>query len=144
MTRALMRSLGRCRDMKRVLIPILMSVAILLAISSCATLKKGELRLYSMDIPENGNLKANIQFWVRIYFEADGNPEIRRACFFWSGDGPYCFDVRDVKYGSFAYFELPLLARLGPDSLQCYVEYVRDGKIQRSNAIASFVTGVMR
>jgi hypothetical protein len=144
MIRALMRSHGRCRDMKRILISILMSVAILLAISSCATVKKGELRLFSMDIPENGNLKVNIPFWVRIYFEADGNPEIRRACFFWSGDGPYCFNVRDVKYGSLAYFEVPLLARLGSDSLQCYVEYVRDGKIQRSNAIASFITGVMR
>ncbi len=130
--------------MKRVLIPILMSVAILLAISSCATVKKGELRLLNMDVSENGNLKANVQFWVRINFEADGNPEIRRACFFWSGDGPYCINVRDVKYGSIAYFQVPLLARLGPDSLQCYVEYVRDGKIQRSNAIASFITGVMR
>jgi hypothetical protein len=130
--------------MKRVLIPILMSVAILLAISSCATVKKGELRLLSMDIPENGNLKADIPFWVRIYFVADGNPEISKACFFWDGDGPYCFNVKDAKYGSFAYFEVSLLARLGPDNLQCYVEYVRDGKIQRSNAIASFITGVMR
>jgi hypothetical protein len=144
MTRVLMRSRGRCRDMKRVLIPILMSVAILLAISSCATVRKGELRLLSMEVPESERLRTNVQFWVRINFEADGNPEISRACFFWSGDGPYCFNVRDVKYGSLAYFQVPLLARLGSDSLQCYVEYVRDGKIQRSNAIASFITGVMR
>jgi hypothetical protein len=106
--------------------------------------KKGGLRLLSMDISENGNLKADIPFWVRIYFVADGNPEISRACFFWSGDGPYCFDVKDAKYGSFAYFEVELLARLGPDYLQCYVEYVRDGKIERSNAIATLITGVMR
>lgn len=130
--------------MKRVLIPILMSGAFLLAISSCVALKKGELRLLSMDIPESGNLKANVQFWVRVNFEADSNPQIRRACFFWSGDGPYCLHVTDVKYGSLAYFEVPLPARLGPDSLQCYVEYVQDGKIRRSNAIASFITGVMR
>jgi hypothetical protein len=130
--------------MKRVLISILMSSAFLLAISSCATVREGELRLLSMDIPDNVNLKANVTFWVRINFEADGNPEIRRACFFWSGDGPYCLNVTDAKYGSIAYFEVPLLARLGPDSLQCYVEYVRDGKIQRSNAIASSITGVMR
>jgi hypothetical protein len=130
--------------MKGFLTPILMSVAILLAISSCATVQKGELRLLSMDVPEKENLKTNVQFWVRINFEADGNPEICRACFFWSGNGPYCFNVKDVKYGSFAYFQIPLYARLGSDSLQCYVEYVREGKIQRSNAVASFVTGVMR
>jgi hypothetical protein len=130
--------------MKGFLTPILMSVAILLAISSCATVRKGELRLLSIDVPEKENLKTNVQFWVRINFEADGNPEIRRACFFWSGNGPYCVNVKDVKYGSFAYFQVPLYARLGSDSLQCYVEYVRDGNIQRSNAVASFVTGVMR
>jgi len=130
--------------MKRVLIPILMSVAILLAISSCATVRKGELRLLRMEVPESERLRTNVQFWVRINFEADGNPEIRRACFFWSGDGPYCVNVKDVEYGSIAYFQVPLYARFGSDSLQCYVEYVRDGKTQRSNAVATFVTGVMR
>jgi hypothetical protein len=121
-----------------------MAVAILLAISSCTTVRKGELRLLSMEVPENGRLKTNLQFWVRINFEADGNPEIRKACFFWSGDGPYCVSVKNVEYGSLAYFQVPLYARLGSDSLQCYVEYVREGKIQRSNAVASYVTGVTR
>jgi len=130
--------------MKGVLTPILMSVAILLAISSCTMVGKGELRLLSMEVPKSERLRTNVQFWVRVNFEADGNPEIRRACFFWSGDGPYCVNVKDVEYGSIAYFQVPLYARFGSDSLQCYVEYVRDGKIQRSNAVASFVTGVFR
>ena len=130
--------------MKGVLTPILMSVAILLAISSCTMVGKGELRLLSMEVPKSERLRTNVQFWVRINFEADGNPEIRRACFFWSGDGPYCVNVKDVEYGSIAYFQVPLYARFGSDSLQCYVEYVRDGKIQRSNAVASFVTGAIR
>jgi hypothetical protein len=130
--------------MKGVLTPILMSVAILLAISSCTMVGKGELRLLSMEVPKSERLRTNVQFWVRINFEADGNPEIRRACFFWSGDGPYCVNVKDVEYGSIAYFQVPLYARFGSDSLQCYVEYIRDGKIQRSNAVASFVTGVFR
>ena len=129
--------------MKGILTSVLMSIAILLAISSCTTLGKGELRLIGMDVPEGRRLKTNLQFWVRIDFEADGNPEIRRACFFWSGDGPYCVSVENVEYGSFAYFYVPLYGRVGSNSLQCYVEYVRDGKIQRSNAVASFVTGVM-
>jgi len=97
-----------------------------------------------MEVRDSERLRTNVQFWVRINFEADGNPEIRRACFYWSGDGPYCVNVKDVEYGSIAYFQVPLYARFGPDSLQCYVEYVRDGEIQRSNAVASFVTGAIR
>jgi len=123
--------------MKGILTPVLMSVAILLAISCCA-LKKGELRLLDMEIPDPARLPANVQFWIRVNFEADGNPEIRRACFYWLGDGPYCVNVnvKDVEYGSVAYFYVPLDARYGSSVLQCYVEYLRDEKIERSNAVA--------
>jgi hypothetical protein len=122
--------------MKRMLAPILMSVAILLASSSC-TLKKGELRLLDMEIPDPARLRPNVQFWIRVNFWSDGNPEIRRACFYWYGDGPYCVNVnvRDVEYGSVAYFYVPLDARYGSSVLQCYVEYLRDEKIERSNAV---------
>jgi hypothetical protein len=122
--------------MKRILATILISVAILLAISSCLMLKKGELRLLDMEVRQGARLRTNTQFWVRVKFEADGNPEIRRACFYWLGDGPYCVNVKDVEYGSFAYFDVPLEARYGSSILQCYVEYLRDERIERSNAIA--------
>jgi hypothetical protein len=127
--------------MEKILAAILMSVAILLAISSC-TLKKGELRLLNMEIREPARLLTNAQFWIRVDFEADGNPEIRRACFYWYGDGPYCVNVKDVEYGSFAYFDVPLVARYGSSVLQCYVEYLRDEKIERSNAVAHRVNVV--
>jgi hypothetical protein len=112
-----------------------MSVVLLLAISSCA-LKKGELKLLDMEIRGNARLRTNVQFWIRVNFEADGQPEIRRACFFWTGDGPYCVDVKNVVYGSIASFDVPLYPRYGSSILQCYVEYVRDEKIERSNAVA--------
>jgi hypothetical protein len=121
--------------MKRVLALVLVSVAILLVNSSC-TLKKGELRLLDMEIRDTARLRTNLQFWIRVNFEADGNPEIRRACFYWLGDGPYCVNVKDVEYGSFAYFDVPIDARYGSSVLQCYVEYLRDEKIERSNAVA--------
>jgi len=134
--------------MKGPLISILMSAAILLAISSCATVSKeplepGELRLLSMDVPENGNLKTNIEYRVSVKFKADGNPEIRRACFSWSGDGPYCVrvKVKDVKYGSDAYVQVPINARFGSKSLDCYLEYVREGKVRRTDTVTSFVVG---
>ena len=127
--------------MKGILALILMSVALLLAISSCTMVRKGELRLLDMEIYDSARLRTNVQFWVRVNFEADGKPEIRRACFYWTGDGPHCVPVpvKDILYGSVAYFQVPLYARFGPNSLQCYVEYLRDEKIQRSNAVSSSV-----
>jgi len=129
--------------MKRILAPILMSVVILLGSSACAV-KKGELRLLDMQIYEPARLLTNVQFWIRVNFEADGNPEIRRACFYWYGDGPYCVnvDVKNVVYGSFAYFDVPLVPRYGGSVLQCYVEYLRDERIERSNAVARRVNVV--
>jgi hypothetical protein len=132
--------------MKGVLTLILITVAILLAISSCATVSKeplepGELRLLSMDVPDNGNLKINIEYRVSVKFKADGKPEIRRACFSWSGDGPSCVRVKDVKYGSDAYVEVPIYAHPDQNRLECYVEYVRGGKIRRTNTVISLVNG---
>jgi hypothetical protein len=131
--------------MKRIFAPILTSLAILLAISSCTMVGEGELRLLDMEIYDSARLRTNGQFWVRVNFEADGQPEIRRACFYWTGDGPHCVPVpvKDVRYGSVASFEVPLYARFGSAILQCYVEYVRDEKIHRSNAVASSVNVVI-
>jgi len=95
-----------------------------------------------MQIHEPTRILTNVQFWVRVNFEADGHPEIRRACFYWFADGPYCVDVKEVEYGSFAYFDVPLDARYGSSVLQCYVEYLRDEKIERSNAVACRVNVV--
>jgi len=132
--------------MKGVLTVILMTVAILLAVSSCATVSKeplepGELRLLSLDVPENGNLRINIAYRIGIKFRADGKPEIRRACFYWSGDGPYCVWVKDVEYGSDASVEVPIYPRVDQNRLECYVEYVRGGKIRRTNTVTSLVNG---
>ncbi len=134
--------------MKGVLTAILMSVVVLFAISSCATVPKeplgpGELRLLGMDIPENGNLKVGILYRATVTFEADGKPEIRRVCFTWSGDAPHCVRVKNVAYGSDASIDVPLSALPDTNRLECYVEYVRDGKVRRTNTVFSYVTGMM-
>ena len=134
--------------MKRVLTSILTGVAIMLAISSCSTapkgpLEPGEMRLLRLDVPENGNLKLNIVYPLTIKFKADGHPEVRRVCFTWSGDGPRCTRVKDVKYGSDA--SLDVLFSAPPDHhlVECYVEYVRDGKVRRTNTVGSYINGMM-
>jgi hypothetical protein len=132
--------------MKAVLIGILMSVAILLAICSCATVSKeplapGQLRLLRGSIPGSGVIYSGTAYDVEITFQADGKPTIRRACFnfSWSGEGPFCYAVRpkDVEYGSPGSLRvtLPPPGKRGPSRVDCFVEYLQDTKILRTNVI---------
>ena len=130
---------------KSISIAVLMMGAVLLGISSCATvsnkpLAPGELRLLSMHVPEKEKIKVNIPFVVNINFEADGEPEIRAACFYFSGDGPHCFKVTDVNYGSLGTIKIQIHTKdLSSRRLECYAVYIRDGKIQPTNVISTYL-----
>ena len=141
------------------LIAILMGVAVLLVISSCATITYGpegssislgkkerpsadELRLLSVDVPQSGNLSANVEYWTTINFVADRKPKILRACFNFSGDGQSCVDVqaKDVTYGSDTYSRVPIHVPVGSKRIDCYAEYIRDdGKTHRTNTVTYYV-----
>ena len=145
--------------MKSMLIAVLVGVAVLLVISSCATLtmgpegssislgKKellpsaGELRLLSLDVLQTGNFSPNVEYWTTINFEADPKPEISRACFNFSGNGQSCVDVqaKNVTYGSRRYFRVPIHVPVGSRRIDCYAEYIRDGKTQRTNTVTYYV-----
>jgi hypothetical protein len=137
----------------------LMSIASLLVISSCSTIPEGPsllpgtgrvssgeegrggLRLLSMDIPQSGNLSANIEYWATIHFEAGAKAEIQRACFNFSGGGQSCVDVqaKDVTYGSHPYFRVPIRIPVGSKRIDSYAEYIRDGKTYRTNSVTYHV-----
>ena len=127
--------------MKSILISILMVVAVLSGISSCATvptgpLAAGEVRLLGMDV--SGSIRMGHLFVLNINFETDDKPEIRTACFYWSGEGPYCFKVMAVKYGSPGTIKVEPRARdSGWYMMESYVLYIRDGKTQQTKAISS-------
>jgi len=145
--------------MKSILIAALVGVAVLLVIFSCATVlfgpegpsislgKKeplpstGELRLLSVDVPQTGNLSSNVEYWTTINFEADRKPEITRACFNFSGDGQSCVDVqaKNVTYGSHTYFRVPIHIPVDSKRIDCYAEYIRDGKTERTNTVTYYV-----
>jgi hypothetical protein len=101
------------------------------------------MRLLSLEVPENGNLKVNIEYQLTIKFKADGRPQVRRACFTWSGDGPHCIQVKSAEYGSDASLHVPFRPPLDRHLLECYVEYVRDGKARRTNTVSSYIYGLM-
>jgi hypothetical protein len=114
--------------------------------SSCATvptgpLAPGEVKLLRIDVPHEGGIKRNLPFAVNIVFEAEGKPEIKTACFYWSGDGPYCFKVLNVNYGSPGTISVEPRAMIsGMYVLETYVLYVRHGKTQPSKKISSPIT----
>ena len=124
---------------------IVLLAAVAVSVFSCATvpsgpLGPGEVRLIGMDVPHQESIKENLSFVMTIQFEADGKPEIRRACFNWSGNGPYCFKVMDVTYGSPGTIRVEPRAReSGLYVLEAYVVYVRDGKTVQTKAISSSV-----
>jgi len=133
--------------MKRAGIMMLAGGMLLLLVISCATappktpLGEGELRLLKVAPAESGTLLVTVNHPIIINFEADGDPQVTRVCFFWSGEGPYCYPVKDVNYGGHASIEVSLKIRDGSNWLEVYVEYMRNGKKDRSNRISTSITG---
>jgi len=136
---------------RSLLLTILLSGIVLLGASSCATTSKeplasGEVRLLSMNVLGSG-LAANVSFAVNIFFEASGNPNIKRACFYESRWGQYCSEISDRSYftlGTKRGFQI-WLPGIGPGShrVECYAEYIRDGEIQRSNVVFTQIIAVV-
>ena len=127
--------------MRSIWITVLIGGIVILLISSCATVSKepiasGELRLLSIHVSMKEDIKVNFPFVVNVNFEADGKPEIRTACFSFSGDGPYCYKVTDVNYGSPGTIKVQVRSKnSGSHSLESYVYYIKDGNVQPSNVV---------
>jgi len=131
--------------MMKSMFSVLMGVAVLLVISSCSTtepLGEGELRLLKMQIPENGNLKLSHAYKFRFKFESNGRPEIIRAVCTCAGH-LQIYKPDDVTYGSQGDFALWLYAyEYDSQRLECYVDYVSEGKRRRSNSVSGLVYGM--
>jgi hypothetical protein len=123
-------------------VAILLSGILLLGASSCAIMPKesldpGKVRLLSIDV-QGAGIKANTSFPVNIFFEAAGNPEIKRACFYETGQEPSCFDVSYVTLGTKRAFQVYLSGlNIGSHMVECYAEYIQDGETRKTNVIAT-------
>lgn len=136
--------------MRFILISVLMCGVVLL-VSSCATvptgpLASGEMRLLSIEVPGGESLVSNMFYGAHVIFESEDKPEVKRACFKWSGDGPYCFEVKDVNYGSPGYFTVWLrtVNNSGSYMLECYAQYTRDGGTRLTNVVSTQVSVIHR
>jgi len=143
---------------RSVLAFVLIIVAVLVVIFACASITEGregtfpsfgtqgpsverEFRLLSIDIPQSGSLSADVEYWATINFEGDRKPEIRRACFSFSGGAQSCVDVqaKDVNYGAHPHFRVPIHVPVGTRRIDCYAEYIRDGNPHRTNTVTFYV-----
>jgi len=97
-----------------------------------------QLKLLSIDIPQTWNLSVDVEYWATIKFETGFKPEIRRACFNFSGGGQSCVDVqaKDVTSG---HFRVPIHVPVGSKRVDCFAEYIRDGKTHRTNTVTYHV-----
>jgi hypothetical protein len=98
-------------------------------------------KLLSVDIPHSWNFSADIEYWATVNFEANGNPKIHKVCFNFSGGSQSCVDVqaKEVTYASHPYFRVPIHVPVGTRRIDCYAEYIRDGKTQRTNTVTYYV-----
>ena len=119
--------------------------AVLLGVTSCATaptkpLAPGEMRLMSVRLPEKEEVRLHYPFTVNIRFEAEGEPEIRSACFLFSWDGPHCFKPADIDYGPIGTIRVKVHTQnAGARLLQCYVLYTLNGKVLQTNEVETYL-----
>jgi len=84
-----------------------------------------------------GGIKGNSTFVVNIFYDGDGEIEIKRACFIGAGEGPCCFEGTHGTFGTKRFLQVQLPGmRTGSYRAQCYAEYVRDGEVQNTNMVA--------
>jgi hypothetical protein len=138
---------ARSLAMRSTFIAVIVGCGFLL-VSSCASvptgpLAEGEVRLLSVEMPGTDIVKMGTPFVVNITFQADDEPEIKRACFLWSGDGPYCVSVRDEDYVAAGMIQVqtknPGTTISGSHTLECYVQYVYKGKTITSNVVNTHI-----
>ena len=138
--------------MKSLLKAVLINIAVILLISSWPDQSSGwdhfrgeeilgvgpHLRLISMDIPQTLNPTEDAEYWVNIKYDSGMKPEIRRACFNFSGLEESCFDVEDKDVTS-KNFRVSIQVPTGTKKINCYAEYFRDGKLSRTNTITYYI-----
>lgn len=101
------------------------------------TSRPGKVRLLSIDAPGSG-IKGNSTFAVNFFFEAAGEPGIRKACFYGLGEGLYCLDVMYATFGTKGFLQVQLPGvRPGSYRAECYAEYIRDGEVRKTNVITT-------
>ena len=118
---------------------ILVPLLAVLAVAACQTMPLGdEVRLTKLVVSDN--LRDGIPYTVTMPYQTTGGNRfsVRKACFTWSGEGPYCFPVRDDPNVKEFSARLHTGSR-GSYNLRGYVEYLVFGEKKRSNTVGTMI-----
>ena len=106
---------------------------VFLAILPSQTVAADSVSLSSIKV--NTVLKAKIPYNVSLMLKKDGNSKITKACFLWSGEGPFCFPPVSVKETSVS---LKLFTgNPRKYKLTGFVEYEDGGKAKKLNKVSA-------
>ncbi len=96
------------------------------------------VKLISMEIPNTLTPAKDVKCWATIKYDSGMYPEFRRACFKFSDGEESCVDVEEKEVTS-RNFRVPIHVPAGTKKIDCYAEYIRDGKVSRTNTITYYV-----
>ena len=94
--------------------------------------KLGELRVAA-------SLTAGQPYDVSFTYEKTGDPSLRRVCFLWSGEGPYCWDNFRVNSLGKTIQTRARTRTPGSYTLMGYVEYSVGGEVVQSNKVSATI-----
>lgn len=75
-----------------------------------------------------------------LSYAGNHEPALKRVCFLWSGDGPYCWDYFSVETDGNKITTSLTMKEARSYELQAYVEYETAGKLYKSNVVSASVT----
>ncbi|MEM8685946.1 MAG: hypothetical protein AAGF81_01360 [Pseudomonadota bacterium] len=94
-----------------------------------------EVKLQSLQV--QSKLKAGKPYRVKVKYSATGEVDLSKACFLWSGEGPFCFSGFSDEKGVIS---LKLRTNNpGRYKLEGYIQYVGGGQFKNSNKVAKTI-----
>ena len=115
-----------------------------MALAACAPTKVGtpeEAPTVSLtELVVSQQLRAGVPYPATLQYDIEGQGDIsfREACFTWSGEGPYCFDVYDNRAAN----QVRASLRTGNPNeylLAGFVRYYANGYERESNTVDAMI-----
>lgn len=102
------------------------------------TEKPRHLELTGLRIPPAPTVGDSVP--AALSYAGNHEPTVKRVCFLWSGDGPYCWDYFSVERDDNKITTSLTMKEARSYELQAYVEYETAGKLYKSNVVSASVT----
>jgi hypothetical protein len=100
--------------------------------------KPRHLELTGLRIPPTPTVGAGVP--AALSYAGGHEPTVKRVCFLWSGDGPYCWDYFSVEKDGNKITTSLTMKEARSYELEAYVEYETAGKLYKSNTVSASVT----